>query len=664
MLRVILLAVVALLAGIAEAHSIKHVIVVMMENRAFDHLLGWRPGVNGLKPDMCNDVEVGNSSSGNICVTDQAPQVAPCDPDHSTPATTYKLFGTFDPASNATPQMDGFVAMERMRGNAATNYCRVMDAFSVDNVPVMNGMADEFALFDKFHASVPGPTWPNRLFHLAGTSGGLTETSNPWFRNELGKLFPMRTIFDQVQDAGMTWKVYVNDTPWELFLETLAHNPDKIQLTEQLYHDARNGKLPNFAFVNPRAGVNFTTGQGSNDHHPDHDVALGEAFYKDLYEALRAGPQWNDTLFIVTYDEHGGFYDHHPTPASAPPPDNYTSYPNYFKFDRPGMRIPTLLLSPWVPKGMLISDPPATAKPASDSIFELTSIMATVRKILNINEGALTKRDAWAATFDYIFDILQQPRTDCPLHLPDAKAPSQSVHVESELPINGLQEHIATVHGHLSGRGYPSHITKQRDISGWLQESFEVHRQKVEQRKRRGKNDKRKRRHVAVDESVLKPVLKKDDYVLRCESFIAMKPSYVGASWEIKLGGPSLEKRTVEIKVNKSGNVERWCWTAPTNPVAGSQIGVAKCDNSTAQAWFWETDVTVRPATAPELCVTGHCLADLPVVSTDITLEPCTEVFAQHWAYQGSGGGNTGEKDSGMISFGDSIMAIVMAENT
>lgn len=93
--------------------------------------------------------------------------------------------------------------------------------------------------------------------------------------------------------------------------------------------------------------------EGSNDHHPDHDLALGEAFYKDIYEALRNSPQWNETVFIITYDEHGGYYDHVPTPLNVPPPgDVIKSYPDEgVLFDRLGIRIPTLIISPWVSKG-------------------------------------------------------------------------------------------------------------------------------------------------------------------------------------------------------------------------------------------------------------------------------------------------------------------------
>ena len=117
--------------------------------------------------------------------------------------------------------------------------------------------------------------------------------------------------------------------------------------------------MPSFSWINPRSGINVTTGVDSNDQHPDHDVSAGEQFIKDIYEALRASPAWSETLFVVTYDEHGGFYDH-VAPLKAPPPnDGETSYPDPgFKFDRLGVRIPTILVSPWIKKGTILSRTP------------------------------------------------------------------------------------------------------------------------------------------------------------------------------------------------------------------------------------------------------------------------------------------------------------------
>jgi phospholipase C len=142
-------------------------------------------------------------------------------------------------------------------------------------------------------------------------------------------------------------------------------------------------------------------------------VANGQRLVKEVYEALRAGPQWNQTLLIVTYDEHGGFYDHVATPtAGVPSPDGVRGPPPFFfKFDRLGVRVPTIMISPWIKKGTVVG---RASGPTDTSEYEHSSIPATIKKIFNLSSDFLTKRDAWAGTFEHIFTELDQPRTDCP----------------------------------------------------------------------------------------------------------------------------------------------------------------------------------------------------------------------------------------------------------
>lgn len=465
---------------------IQHVVVLMLENRAFDHLFGKYPGVNGLSGYEYNLVNASDTSSERVYVSGDAPYANLCDPDHSLPATTYKMFGPSQAASGnlSTPSMSGFVEQEWLQDgfNRTVDYCNVMQGFTPERVPVISALASEFTIMDNFFASHPGPTWPNRAFMLAATSAGLTE-SGFWYQNTTDLLLPSKTIYDQVTEAGGQWKHYYNDTPWELFLQSVAHNPDHVLPVTQLWEDAASGHLPDFAFVNPRCGINTTTGEGSNDDHPDHDVALGEQFIKDVYEALRASPQWNETLFIVTFDEHGGFYDHVPPPMDGvPPPDNIASYPDAgFHFDRLGMRIPTILVSPWTQRGTVISAPPDAQKPTPTSQYDLTSIMATSRKLLALlnSTGPLTKRDAWAATFEHAFTNRTTPRTDCPMWLPAAPSPSRPLATEARLPINGLQRDILSAHAHRIGVPHPHHLSQQGEIGTWLETAYRQHTNKI-----------------------------------------------------------------------------------------------------------------------------------------------------------------------------------------
>ena len=146
-----------------------------------------------------------------------------------------------------------------------------------------------------------------------------------------------------------------------------------------------------------------------DDDHPPHNLRDGDNFLKIVYEAVRSSPLWNQTALVVTFDEHGGFYDHVPPPINVPIPDEpsaKTQIP-YYNFDRLGVRVPTIIVSPHVEKGITISEG------TDGRIFEHSSIPATLKKLFGLKDF-LTKRDAWAATFDNVF-TLEQPRNDCPL---------------------------------------------------------------------------------------------------------------------------------------------------------------------------------------------------------------------------------------------------------
>ncbi|XWS57977.1 hypothetical protein CRYUN_Cryun09bG0219800 [Craigia yunnanensis] len=156
----------------------------------------------------------------------------------------------------------------------------------------------------------------------------------------------------------------------------------------------------------------------ANDDHPSHDVSEGQKLVKEIYEALRSSPQWNEILFLVIYDEHGGFYDHVPTPTGVPSKDDIVGPEPYnFKFDRLGSRVPAIMVSPWIERGTVLHRP---SGPDPTSEFEHSSIAATVKKIFTLKEF-LTKRDAWAGSFDIVVNR-SSPRTDCPEELVQAAA--------------------------------------------------------------------------------------------------------------------------------------------------------------------------------------------------------------------------------------------------
>ena len=424
--------------------KIKHVVVLMEENRSFDHMCGFFPGVDGLKGTEYNLLNVSDPNSKKIHVNNTSPYIAPLDPNHDCAPTTDKLFGGthgLQPSAHAVPTMDGFAQFE---GQHHKDVSSILNMFTPERLPILSTLAAEFNLFDKYYCSVPGPTWPNRLFQLLGTSMGDTKTSH-W--NKHGILYGGKTIFDLFEEAGYDWKFYFHDIPLEAtIVKKLFTSPGHLHRMSTFKKDAAEGTLPTFSYINPRWFVDPIHFVGANDQHPDHHVANGELLMKEVYEILRAGKGWNNTLFIITYDEHGGFYDHVPT-EEAPAPDDIASFPDEgFGFNRTGLRVPTLLISPWVEKGKVIGAP----ENQGDSQYELTSIIKTMREMFGLGEP-LTKRDAWAASFADQF--LDTPRTDCPMTLPDApKVDTKDFLREALQPLNDLQQDIVSAVARLRGK--------------------------------------------------------------------------------------------------------------------------------------------------------------------------------------------------------------------
>ena len=468
-----------------------------------------------------------------------------------------------------------------------------------------------------------------------------------------GLLYPQKTVFDQVGEANATWKVYYEDTPWELFMETLAHSPEHLHSMDQFFADCQSGDLPHFSYLNPRSGINITTGVGSNDEHPDHDVALAEAHYKRVYEAIRASPVWNETLFIITYDEHGGFYDHVPTPLNVPPPApgmaSY-SYPDKFSFDRLGVRMPTLLISPWVEKGVIVGAPPSSQKPFPDSEYDTTSILASVRKIIKEMQGLppLTGRDAWVATWEHVFENVTTPRTDCPMTLPAAPAPTLAAEDEAAQVVNFLQRTIMTFHANLHGKGTEAfdHIKTQGQVSQWLQDTYNAHKHKTLAWKA-----SKKAAHAKTNSTP----------ILGLETLRGFTQPIEGQQWLLNRM-PNMTgtgKMTFSMKwVNASAaNATTLLCLDGAGMRAGANLTISHCypspdpavNRDADQWWTLHKDATIRPFADDSLCVTNRLFASN---QTDVTLflRPCVEGdVTQHYAYHGVGGNGF----PGQIVFGD-----------
>ncbi|XP_010926985.1 non-specific phospholipase C2 [Elaeis guineensis] len=394
---------------------IKTVVVLVMENRSFDHMLGWmkqlNPEIDGVTGSEWNPVSASDPASPRVYFGDGAHFVDP-DPGHSFQAIREQIFGSNDTSAAPAP-MNGFVQNARSMSENMTE--SVMNGFRPEMVAVYKTLVEEFAVFDRWFASVPTSTQPNRLFVHSATSGGATSNNV----SLLVKGYPQRTIFENIDDAGLSFGIYYQNIPATLFYRNLRklkylfkfHSYD---LTFK--HHASKGSLPNYAVIEQRYFDSKL--KPATDDHPSHDVYQGQMFIKEVYETLRASPQWNETLLVITYDEHGGFFDHVPTPVrGVPSPDGIVGPdPFYFTFDRLGVRVPTIMVSPWIEKGTVIHGPNGVPSPTSE--YEHSSIPATVKKIFDLPSSYLTARDAWAGTFEGIVLSRTEPRTDCPVQLP------------------------------------------------------------------------------------------------------------------------------------------------------------------------------------------------------------------------------------------------------
>lgn len=255
------------------------------------------------------------------------------------------------------------------------------------------------------------PTNPNRVALLSGTSVG--KGKNNFKYNTMEQM----SIFQQVTELGKEWKNYLTDTSMmdaRWFTWTYkSNNTDRIVYMDSFYADAKAGKLPHLAYLNPSC-----CGDGTNSMHPTGRISDGETLLKKMYEALRASPQWNETMWIITFDETGGFHDH-VRPPRATRPDNLThtettpSGKDYtFEFDRLGGRMPTWLVSPWVAPKVEQKGTGPKKCPAS---YHATSILRTLGYLWDFAPYNPRVRDA--PSFDHL--ITSKFRGDTPKVLPE-----------------------------------------------------------------------------------------------------------------------------------------------------------------------------------------------------------------------------------------------------
>jgi phospholipase C len=398
--------------------KIKHVFVLMLENRSFDHMLGFS-GITGTdvatgQPTAIDGLNGSESNSYNgITYTVQrgAPDRAEHDPSHSFPGVLEQLCGEGAAYVGGQPypaiNNSGFVSVYAKSHPELPD--GAMRCFTPEQVPVITALAREFVVCDRWFSSMPGPTEPNRFFVHAATAGFFDNGpskkeyaeafSSPWS----GIAFEHGTIFDRLDEAGVKWRIYGDDSfPNVALLKGISRTFDIDEFEDFREDVASSSYNAAYTFIEPSYDP-FDEYEGGNSQHPLGSVKAGEMIIKRTYEALRASPIWNDSMLIITYDEHGGFYDHAAPPSARP--TGSTGRKFGFTFDQLGPRVPAIVISPRIPRNMI-----------DHRTYEHSTIVATVIRLFGLKE--LTARSSFTSDLKPLA-TLDEPRSDAPMTLPD-----------------------------------------------------------------------------------------------------------------------------------------------------------------------------------------------------------------------------------------------------
>ena len=442
---------------------IRHFVVLMLENRSFDAMLGaLRPagaafdGLTGAESNVWH--QPGGAQQRIFAWNDPALDAAAlCIPDPD----PGELFADIDmqlrglaadgSVNPGGPTMGGFVDnyMRQPAAAPAADPRAVMHHFTPAQLPVLSTLAQAFAVSDRWFAAAPCQTWPNRFFVHTGTAGGYVNNAPTHFPYE------MPTVFNRLSDAGASWRIYFHDVPQAAALARLwgdALTGHFVRFADAFAQDAANGSLPAYSFIEPRYFTAALLGDIPNDAHPPHNVAFAEQLVATVYNALRGGPNWRETLLLVIFDEHGGCHDH-VVPPAAVPPDGLAQ--DGFAFDRFGVRVPAVIVSPLVPAGSVL-------RPAGPTPFDHTSVIATLRRLHGF--APLTARDAAAP--DLLAVLGGTPDNDGPAIVAAravAAAPGQVAQAAARPP-NDLQRSLAAAAVHLptAGADVATHLARLR----------------------------------------------------------------------------------------------------------------------------------------------------------------------------------------------------------
>jgi len=469
--------------GIGRENALDHVVVLMFENRSFDHLLGrlYEPGEVAsfegvIGKDLKNPIPAWAEHGAErkfvpygIAANMNTPNP---DPGEEYPHINTDLFGIMDPKNRLMPlekmvapynapdyprqqpTMDGFVAdyisaftAEMGRQPTYDEYAQIMTGYTPAQMPVLSTLARGFATFDHWFCEVPSQTFTNRSFFHAASSSGYVINFPP------SDAFPVHntaeTLFERLEAKGLSWKVYC-DAPSPASFTGLIHFSRLHQYFAKNFltvadflEDVKNGTLPTYSFIEPNMW------HGHNDMHPPisalmHGLPIdapssllgGEALLAQIYDAIRSssssqGSNYLNTFFLVAFDEAGGTYDHVPPPPAPPPDPSAPVGQMGFTFNRSGARLPAIAISAWIPQRTVVNEE-----------YRHTSLIRTMRERWSLGPP-LTARDAVARELSPVFSLDKpRPPEQWPDVTPQPVPPFNSALLPPNLPLSVLGKSI------------------------------------------------------------------------------------------------------------------------------------------------------------------------------------------------------------------------------
>jgi phospholipase C len=439
--------------------NIKHIVVLMMENRSFDHILGYlmmeNPEIDGVTDNLYSNTD---STGEPVRTTSGAAYQGQLilDPGHDVDDVYFQMYGVAFGTPAGDPNMSGFAQSYEQQGGGAQD---IMRCFKPEQVPNTAALARAYAVCDRWFSSVPGPTLPNRAFAHFGTSFGRLDMSPVYFSGK-------PSIYSRLTAAGAQAKIYYY-APWSgtmglTFL--LTNQRQYFGLWGDFLSDCKNNKLPQYSFVEPPYYDNGAT--IAADQHPDHNIQAGDNFVRQVYEAVRSNDDtWHSTLLLVVWDEHGGIFDH-VAPPKVEHPDGFTSTAPVFDFDHYGVRVPAIVISPYIQPGVV-----------DHTLYEHASIpaTATAQFIGAPRTNAPYAREQWANQLLALLELdaprdappnwAAQPVDLSPDAVSRATAAAAKLHLDQ---VNEVHTVLAQSQPELAAQMDPSSVRTEGDASQFV----------------------------------------------------------------------------------------------------------------------------------------------------------------------------------------------------